>query len=75
MKKRIYALYSVVQLMLSCIAYVDEPVDTSVPCRKEIYPIKVEVELPHQAADSRSSYTDEDINRITDLNIFIYHDG
>lgn len=75
MKKRIYALYSVVQLMLSCIAYVDEPVDTSVPCRKEIYPIKVEVELPQQAADSRSSYTDEDINRITDLNIFIYHDG
>lgn len=42
---------------------------------EEIYPISVEMELPCHAADSRSSFTDGNLNRITDLNIFLYHNG
>lgn len=39
------------------------------------YHITVEVELPQYAAASRSSFLDKDLGRITDLNIFLYHNG
>ena len=68
--------YSVCLLLLtSCVADF-ERIDTGpVGDTEEMYPIKVELELPQAAADSRSSFTDKDLNRITDLNIFLYHNG
>ena len=68
--------YSVCLLLLtSCVADL-ERIDTGpVGDTEEMYPIKVELELPQPAADSRSSFTDKDLNRITDLNIFLYHNG
>ena len=63
-----------VPLMMSCVS---EQIDNICDVEHEAdkYHITVEVELPQYAADSRSSFTDEEINRITDLNILVYHDG
>lgn len=41
----------------------------------ECYAVTVEMDLPQNAADTRSAFTEEDLKRITDLNVFIYHDG
>ena len=60
---------------LSCVQKYESEDNGLVKRTEDIYPITVEMELPRVAADSRSAYTDEDLNRITDLNIFMYHDG
>ena len=63
-----------VPMMMSCMS---EQVDNICNMEHEAdrYHITVEVELPQFAAGSRSSFADEEINRISDLNIFVYHDG
>ena len=62
-------------LLASCIRENGEQIADSVDMTDVRYPITVEMELPQQVAAPKSSYADEDLDRITDLNIFIYHKG
>jgi hypothetical protein len=62
-------------LMISCVTGLVEQEKPQADCTEDKYPITVEMDLPQVAAGARSSYSDELMNRITDLNIFIYHDG
>ena len=62
-------------MMVSCVTGLAEQEIPQAGHAEDKYPITVEMDLPQVAAGSRSSYSDEQMNRITDLNIFIYHDG
>lgn len=62
-------------LLLSCVTEYDGLNPGHEEINEDRYPITVEMELPQSAADSKSSFTDNDINRITDLNILLYHNG
>ena len=73
---RVYFLLMSVLCLASCaIVGLDEQEDGSIVCLEERYSITVEVDLPQSAADLKSSFTDDALNRIYDLNIFIYHEG
>ena len=62
-------------LLASCVREYGGQIADNVDMTDVRYPITVEMELPQQAAASKSSYADVDFNRITDLNIFIYYKG
>lgn len=73
--RRMY-FYSVCLLLLaSCVADFERTDVAPVGDTEDMYPITVELELPQSAADSRSSFTGNELDRITDLNIFLYHNG
>lgn len=61
-------------LVLSCVRPVTECGCVHDAGSSDRYIISVEVELPY-VVSSRSTFTENDLNRITDLNVFIYHDG
>lgn len=60
---------------MSCVRENEEPILRDRDIAEVRYPIIVEMELPQQAAASRSSFAEEDFNKIKDLNIFMYHGG
>ncbi len=62
-------------LSASCVTDYGRPDAGPAEMDEDMYPITVEMELPQHAADSRSSFTDKELNKIADLNIFLYHDG
>ena len=67
-----FRLFSVLVLsMSSCVREVDDPVYVD----SQTYHITVEVAQPRCLSQMRSSFSDEELARITDLNIFVYHDG
>ncbi len=73
MRKAIWAV--AVLLLLSC---VNEDVENS--SLSEAYPVEfcamtVEVEAPESKDMTRSSFTDEQLSRMSTLNVFIYHGG
>lgn len=70
-----YVSFLAVLLSVSCMTDIPEQEKEGGLCNEEIYPITVEVDLPHEAAGLKSSFSNEELNRITDLNIFVYHDG
>ena len=73
--RRMY-FYSVCLLLLaSCVADFERTDVAPVGDTEDMYPITVELELPQSAADSKSSFTGNELDRITDLNIFLYHNG
>lgn len=41
----------------------------------QTYPITVEIDSPESNGNQKSSFTHEDLIRMTDLNIFVYHEG
>ena len=61
--------------LISCVAEYESSDASPVDMIEDRYPITVEMELPQPAAASRSSFADSDFDRITDLNIFLYHNG
>lgn len=61
-------------LALSCVRPMVECECVYDASGSERYYVSVEVELP-SGASSRSTFTDNELNRITDLNVFVYHDG
>ena len=64
-----------VLLAVSCVDCLHEQDDGVGQCVGEKYPISVEVDLPYEVAGPKSSFTHDELNKITDLNIFVYHDG
>ena len=72
---KVYISFLTALLSVSCLNDLCETGGDGVRCDEEKYPIIVEVDLPHVAAGPKSTFTDEDLNRITDLNIFVYHSG
>ena len=74
MTNRFLVVFVLLLSLSSCLSGIAVEEETTKP-QDEIYPITVEVELPCGAADSKSSFTDDELNRITDLNVFVYHDG
>lgn len=58
-------------LMASCVSETLE----LMPLHDEVFEVRVEVEAPEYFSDVKSSYTAADLNRITDLNVFVYHEG
>ena len=73
--RKMCALSVLLLSVLSCVSALDDAECSPAKPKEDRYPIRVEVELPQSAADSRSSFTEDDLNKITDLNIFIYHEG
>lgn len=69
---KFFRLFSIVILSVSsCVREVVIPVCGG----DETYPITVEVAEPMYMSQVRSSFTEEEFARITDLNIFVYHNG
>ena len=66
------ALFLCLLLVCSCI---DEK--EPVPCEAGIdqFPIKVYVAPPQNMSSVRSTLSEDDMSRLTDLNIFVYHKG
>ena len=67
-------LFALISLT-ACVAEYESPDSGLWEGTEDRYPITVEVELPQPAAASRSSFTDSDFHKITDLNVFLYHNG
>jgi len=67
--------YAAIALLLSC---VNEGLDKS--SLSDLYPVEscvmsVEVDDPEFKDMTRSSFTDEQLDKMTSLNVFIYHEG
>ena len=60
-------------VLSSCAEY-DENASVTAD-RESAIPIKVYVDDPVRMNSTKSSFSKNDIDRITDLNIFVYHDG
>lgn len=59
--------------LMSCVEW-DGYADDSV-CGIETVPIRVYVDCPKNEGESKSSFTSDDMDRLTDLNIYVYRDG
>ena len=71
--KNIMSVTALMLLIVSCVEYEDTSMlETEVSYS---YPITVSVSSPYCLPAARSSFTDEQMNRLNDLNIFIYHGG
>lgn len=74
MKRTIHLM--LIQMMLaSCISEQSLTPERQENITEESFPITVEVEAPTSIGCTRSSYSDEQLNKIYDINIFIYHNG
>lgn len=63
-------------LIQSCVPAVEEPVAQPDFQRVETFPFTVEVAAPEcKAPDAKSSFPDESLQKITDLNVFVYYQG
>jgi hypothetical protein len=73
--RRLYSVVPALLALCSCVAQIDGPVDAPINDPEMSFAITVGVDLPDGAGARRSSYAADDLNRITDLNVFVYHNG
>ena len=77
--KRFVLFFSAVFALASCIDAPELLETVTDSCQDGSYPITVEVEEPELigpgSAGTRSSYSVEQLTKISDMNIFIYHQG
>lgn len=74
--KRFILLFTSALLLASCM--LSEQHETSrkyEPGEDGSYPISIYVEDPDVICQTKSSFTQEELTRITDMNILVYHDG
>lgn len=59
----------------SCISDIDVPGGTDKKDAQECFPITVSVDSPQSRDMTRSSFSSSEVDRVTDLNIYVYHQG
>lgn len=59
----------------SCVGHVPEIENPEHDSEDVICAFSVVVDVPQRVKESRSSFSDEELDKITDLNVFIYHEG
>ena len=72
---KLFCICLEVGLLCSCAVREEETGHSQIKDVDTSYSITVGVELPEGSGAKRSSFSDDDLNRIADLNIFVYHDG
>ena len=73
--KRFTTLLSLMAVLTSCM--IGEQHDTRrYPSNADgSYSFEIEIEQPEVICPTKSSFTSEELNKITDINIFVYHEG